>query len=268
MATSNKVRQMALYILPIDAINEVFPFLLIAYTTIISHLRSQAVTDSLNDFNDTDVEDLVVNNTYVNVMSTSSAVMWVCRGPSHYYKNLYIAALVLMIIFNIVSVLSYFCRPEFWCKKKFTQRLREVIGGASFIVGLNSLIFSFDLSPWACQLGPSSIDYIIPDELADLGYDQNIVRFIRAAPIISVVCLGVWGYTIWISYFLDQLSENQKGQENDNPGNSNESQRRDDKMLCRCIHVFKNKDYDEDSVETPKADDTTYYEINYVDLKQ
>ena len=118
MATSNKVRQIALYVLPIDAINEVFPFLLIAYGTIMSHLRSQAVSDSLNDFNDTDVDDLVVNNTRVNVRSASSAVMWVCQGQSHYYKNLYIAALVLMIIFNISSVLSYLCRPEFWCEKK------------------------------------------------------------------------------------------------------------------------------------------------------
>ena len=144
-------------------------------------------------------------------------------------------------------------------RKKTTQRIREVIGGVSFIIGLTFLVFSFDLSPWACQLGPSSIDYVIPDELADFGYDQNIVTFIKIAPIISVVCLGVWGYTMWTSYLVDV---NLSTKEN---GNSS----RADKMLCGCIRIFKNKDYDEDSnVETAKADDTTYYEINYVNLEQ
>ena len=241
MALSNKWRKIALYFLPGDALNEALPFLLTAYTTVLIHLRSQAVSDSLNAV----LQVIAVNNTIVNVSSISNAVMWSCRNESNgrsYYKTLYILAFILMLIFSIVSVISALCRPEFWCRKK-SSIVRTIAGGLVFDVGLTFLVFSFDISPYSCYLGPERIDYTLPDELVDLTFNQTVVNFIKAAPLVAFSCFIVWFVIIIGSAIYDS---------------------------CNYEHesdIFEEKEYDSSAAEAT-GDDDTYYEINYVKTKR
>ena len=109
MALSNRARTVALYFLPGDTLNEVFPFLLTTYITITTHLRNQAVSDTLNDLQDDEAEEFVSNNTKVNVRSVSNAVMWICRDQfQSNYKTIYIVLLVLMSVFILTSFVSGF----------------------------------------------------------------------------------------------------------------------------------------------------------------
>ena len=243
MALSNKVRKIVLYFLPGDTLNEALPILLTTYATVLSHLRSQAVSDSLNDLSDDEVEEFVFNNTNVNVRSVSNAVMWNCRDQSNgrsYYKTLYNVALALMLIFNVLSVISALCRPEFWCRK-CSSIVRTIVGGLFFNIGLTLLIFSFDTSPYSCNLSSEAMDYILPDQLVDLAFDPRIVRFIKAAPFFALGCFVGWLVTICLSIIYD-CNKNDK-----------------------CI--FEEKEYDSDVTEATEDDDT-YYEIHYVTIRK
>lgn len=117
---SNVFRKGALYFLSGTAIiNEGFPVLLIAYARVLTHLRGQAVLDTLNDLHD-ETENYFFNNNSVNVRSVSNAVLQSCRDEangSSYYKNQYIVVLVLLFISNMMSLISTFLRPEYWYKR-------------------------------------------------------------------------------------------------------------------------------------------------------
>ena len=192
MALSNKCRKIALYVLPDETLNEAFLILLVAYATILSHLRSQAVSTTLIDLQDNETENYVFNNTRVNVRSVSNAVLWACQEQPH-YKSLYIAALVLMMICNFASILSRLCRSEF-CTAKASWRwqLLEILGGLFFNIGLLALVFSYDLSPWSCSFGSFGIAYTPFDESAAFKHDLIVVRFIKAAPFVSSSCFIIW----------------------------------------------------------------------------
>ena len=247
---ANKWRKIASYFLPGDVLNEAIPIILVAYGTILSHLRSQAVSDSLNDLNDDEVEEFMVNNTNVNVRSVSNAVMWNCQNQSngHYYRGLYITAVVLMITFYIASLITPCCRPEFWCRKG-SSIFRVIFGGFCFNIGLTFLILSFDVSPWSCILGPERMDYTLPDESVDLLFDPKIAGFIKAAPVISIVCLFVWFITDCAVFTYDFCHHKKI------------------KNVSGIIsYIFEEIEYDTDGVEATEDDDT-YYEINYVTVK-
>lgn len=247
MALSNKCRKLASYVFPDEILNEAFPILLVAYATILSHLRSQAVSNTLHDLQDNEAENFVFNNTDVNVRSVSNAVMWTCQEHPH-YKRLYIVALVLMIIFNFVTVCSRLCRPEFYTTKlPCSWRFLVIIEGLSFNVGLTFLVFSFDLSPLSCQVGSSSIDYSQSEEVVDFKYDLRIVRFIKAAPAVSSFCLFIWIIAISIRFTYNINCTN----------------------ICGniCKNIFEDRQYDPDATKA-KVNDDTYYEINYVNIKE
>ena len=246
MALSNKVRKIVLYFLPGDALNEALPILLTAYATVLSHLRSQAVSDSLIDLSDDEVEEFVYNNTNVNVRSVSNAVMWNCQDQSNgrsYYKTLYIVAFALMLIFNVLSVISALCRPEFWCRK-CSSIVRTIVGGSLFNIGLTLLIFSFDTSPYSCYFGPKGTHYILPEQLVDLAFDQRIVRFIKAAPFFALGCFVGWLVTICLSIIYDCHKNDE------------------------YVNIFEDKEYDSDTdVTKAKEDDDTYYKIHCVTIR-
>ena len=214
------------------------PILLTAYATVLSHLRSQAVSDTLNDLSDDeDEEDFVFNNTNVNVRSVSNAVMWSCRSQTngqHYYRGLYLTAFGLMILFSILSVTSALCRPEFWCRKR-SSIVRTIVGGLFFNIGLTFLVFSFDISPYSCYFSSEAMNYILPDQSVDLPFDPKVVRFIKAAPFISVFLFFGWLVTNCGSIIYDC----HKYGKND--------------------IIFEEKEYDSDSgVSKATEDDNTY----------
>ena len=204
MVPSKAVKQLIAYFLSVEAVSQQFAILLIAYTSIVSHVGGMAVTQTLTDFNDNETE-FIDNFRDINVRGVSNAVMWSCRDGAeakNYFEVIYTTAFVLLIVLSFISVGINFCRPEFWCKRKVLI-WKALLGDSLLCFSILLLFLSFDLSPVSCQVGHSRFKYPIVEEIVDLIFNTGVVGFYWAAPFISMLCFILWLLTNIICFVID-----------------------------------------------------------------
>ena len=237
---STKFKKIIFYLLSVEAINTQFTVILVAYTSVTSHVGGMAVTQTLIDLRDNET-DFIENKTEVDVESVSNAVMWSCRTEAQangFYKGIYLISSILVIILAIFAFVTTFFRPEFWCKRKVLI-YKAVIGDTFLAVAIIMLFLSFDLSPLSCQAGYTALDYQILHKLLDLLYNVNVVNFHIAAPFISLGCFSAWIATSIICLVIEY------------------------KKREEIQDIFKDKMYDSDAL-TEDENEERHYEINRV----
>lgn len=251
MVPSKVVKKVVFYFLSFEAINHQFTILLIAYTSILSHVDGMAATQTLIDLHDNETE-FIDNFTDVDVRGVSNAVMWSCRDGAKarsYYETVYLFAFVALIVLSIGSFVLNFCRPEFWCKRRVLI-YRSLIGDSCLSIAVLLLFLSFNPSPLACQAGYSKFKYHKIEEFVDLIFKTTVVNFNKRAPIASLVFFLLWLVTNIVCFCIDwwtvDLGKNTK----------------DTKKHGR-MKMFEDKRYDSDAT-TEKEGDDRHYEINRV----
>ena len=246
LVTSKNIKQFISYFLSVEAVNQQFSILLVAYTSVVSHLSGTAVTQTLIDFDDNETE-FIDNFTDINVRGVSNAVMWSCRDGAEtggYFESIYAVAFIVLIILSVLSVAVNFCRPEFWCKRKIL-RWKAILGDSFLCLAILLLFMSFDLSPLSCLAGYSRFKYCVFDEVIDLFFKTGIVDFYWVAPFISIGCFVGWIATNIVCFVIDYKCLTK-------PENDDE-----------WTKMLKDKQYDSDAT-TEDEDENRYYKINRV----
>ena len=248
MASSSKaIKQLIAYFLSVEAVSQQFSILLVAYTSVVSHVGGVAVTQTLIDFDDNETES-IDNLTDINVRGVSNAVIWSCRDGAEaesYFHVIYTTAFFLLIVLSVISVFINFFRPEFRCKRKVLI-YKALIGDSFLCLAILLLFLSFDLSPLSCLSGHSRFEYHILQEIIDLIFKTGVVVTHWAAIITSIICFFVWVITNIICFCVDYKTFEHE-----------DSDRK---------KMFKDKQYDSDAT-TEDEDEDRHYEINRVIFK-
>lgn len=242
---SKNIKKIISYFLSSEAINTHFAVLLAAYVSTVSHVGGMAVTQTLIDLQDNETE-FIENFTDIDVGSVSNAVMWSCRDGARgksFYKGIYLTLFILLIILSVVSFVTNYCRPEFWCKRT-VLRWKALIGDSCLAIAILLLFLSFDLSPLSCLAGYGELNYQLQifHNIVDLVYNVKVVNFHIAMVPVSLVFLVLWFLTNIICFVIDRKN-------------------------LKCEDVFEDKKYDSDAT-TEDEDDERHYEIKRVYIRR
>ena len=176
-------------------------FAVSTYATLLSIIdqasSKEAVKDSNNETLFT-VNDEIVN---VTVARVSNAVLWNCRDSSMtstFYKHFYTAVVVCLFIYVFIFMTRI---TKKWIKCECNKYdWAPLISSICIRFSLIFIVTSYDISPFACIAGPSSISY--NDQTVTLTFNEHALNYQKAAPIVSLV-IGIvgWIITIVISIF-------------------------------------------------------------------
>ena len=244
------------YWLPSQAIAQGFPYIFGAYITILSLLRNLAISSSQDQLNNEtllfeqpgfeeqwynftlnytdnytltaeDYESFADNYT----VSTSNAVLWVCREGSpdgHFYRTLYRMAIAVLIIFHLITGFSRFFTARFRYAYETSQsgdtttiKRYDKDRGIAFITIVGAfllnfsfllLLLSFDISPWSCLSEPSTVhvEYIPFSNRYDIQiqHPTSAITFQQVASIISLVLAFSWVVVRIVFFVRDAINEN------------------------------------------------------------
>ena len=239
------------YWLPSQAIAAGFPVIFGAYITILSLLRNLAISHSQGELNNATLfeqpgfEEQFYNYTenYTRTednesfgednytVSVSNAVLWVCREGSsdgHFYRTLYCMAVVLLIIFHLITGFSRFFTARFWSAydtsvsgdtttiKRYDKDrgiiFMTIVGAFLLNFSFLLLLLSFDISPWSCLSTPSTVrvEYISFSNRYDIkiSHPASAITFQQVASIISLVLAFSWMVARIVFFARDVVNEN------------------------------------------------------------
>ena len=175
-------------------------FLLVVstYTTLLAIVDQASTKEALKDADNQtkfNINEDIVN---VTISQISKSILWNCREYSvtkGYYRGFYIALITILLAYVIIGMSKVprrcFCDED--CEKTCAQVL-QFLSDCSLRVSLIFLLTSYDVDPWACLLGPSSIDYIEDTQAVELKFPVSVLRYQTGAPFIS----GFFGVLGWI----------------------------------------------------------------------
>ena len=198
--------------LPKDGVAGSLLLIISTYSTLLAIVEQTSTNEASSDSDNQTIFD--INEEYINVTISkiSSPVLWNCRSYSmsrHSYRNIYITLVVITILWIAVGILKipyacgkYFSKDspepeeEIGCDKcikihSFLQLLSNLFLRLSLIF----MITSFDIDPWACIYGPSSIRYIEHIGEVDLSF-QKSAEIYQVVGLVLALILGLVGWII------------------------------------------------------------------------
>lgn len=200
------------------------------YTTLIAIVDQASTKEALKDADNQTVFNINEEIRNVTVSVISKSILWNCREYSmtrSYYKNIYIlliTALFVYIFIGMFKIPRYYRRliDNRSCEND-ERKCEYIIQAASDWLIRISLVFmltSYDVSPWLCFCGPSSIIYTKDTQDVDLEIPNSIINYQKAAPIISLI-LGMTGWLIGMAILEDEEIRKETDDEANNNSNNN-----------------------------------------------
>ena len=169
-------------------------FAVSTYSTLLAIIDQTSSKEAAKDSNNETlftVSDEIVN---VTVAGVSNAVLWNCRLSSAtraFYKNFYIAVVVCLFAYVFIFI-TRITKKQITCECSSFDWYK--LASAIYIrISLILIVTSYDIDPWACFDGPSSISYNDFDQTVTLTFSERTLGYQKVAPIVSLI-IGILGY--------------------------------------------------------------------------
>ena len=186
-------------------------FLLVVstYTTLLAVVDQASTKEAIKDAdNQTEFNiDEEIGN--VTVGSISKSLLWNCRDYSvtkNYYKGFYIALVTMLLLYVIIgmSKICHCCSDGFKSGSKLTwcQLLSDWILRISLVF----LLTSYEIDPWVCFHGPSSITYMEDTHEVDLKHPESVLLYQKVAVCLATAS-GLLGWVLGMFVLEDLDSE-------------------------------------------------------------
>ena len=177
-------------------------FAVSTYSTLLAIIDQTSSKEAAKDSNNETlftVSDEIVN---VTVAGVSNAVLWNCRDYSitrSFYRRFYIAVVVCLFAYVFIFMtkitkkwITCDCSSFDWYKLASAIYIR---------ISLILIVTSYDIDPWACFEGPSSISYNEFDQTVTLTFSERTLGYQKVAPIVSLI-IGILG---WLCSIIGQV---------------------------------------------------------------
>ena len=181
-------------------------FLLVVstYTTLLAIVDQASTKEAIKDADNQTVFDIDEDITNVTVSAISKSILWNCRDYSvtkNYYKGFYIALITILFAYIIIGM-SKLCICFYDDSDGTAGRM---IGCLQFLsdfclrISLIFLLTSYDIDPWVCFNGPSSITYMEETQEVDLELPNSALVYQTIAPFFSTIFgLAGWGLGMFV----------------------------------------------------------------------
>lgn len=168
-------------------------FAVSTYSTLLAIIDQTSSKEAAKDSNNETL--FIVNDEIVNVTVSrvSNAVLWNCRYSSitrQFYKRFYIAVLVCLFAYVFVFM-NRITRKWITCKWKWID-LVPLASHVLIRISLILIVTSYDIDPWACFEGPSSISYNEFDQTVTMTFRERTLNYQKGGPIASLL-IGILG---------------------------------------------------------------------------
>ena len=180
-------------------------FLLVVstYTTLLAIVDQASTKEAIKDADNQTVFDIDEDITNVTVSAISKSILWNCRDYSvtkDYYRGFYIALITILLSYIIIGM-SKLCI----CFHDDDDDSDPAIGCLQFSsdcclrISLIFLLTSYDIDPWVCFHGPSSITYMEETHEVDLEFPNSVLIYQTVAPFLSTIFgLVGWGLGMFV----------------------------------------------------------------------
>ena len=182
-------------------------FLLVVstYTTLLAIVDQASTKEALKDADSQTMFNINEDIINVTISTISESILWNCREYSvtkNYYKGFYIALITILLSYIIIGM-SKVPRCCFYCCKNCDNlfedcdkdceikenptcaQVLQFLSDCFLRVSLIFLLTSYDVDPWACLHGPSSINYIENTGAVELKFPVTVLKYQKGAPVIS-----------------------------------------------------------------------------------
>ncbi len=171
-------------------------FAVSTYSTLLAIIDQASSKEAAKDSNNETlfaVNDEIVN---VTVSRVSNTVLWNCRDSSItrlFYKRFYTAVVVCLFVYVFIFMIR-FTKKWITCKCSKLD-LVPLISHNCIRVSLILIVTSYDIDPWACFEGPSSISYNNLDQTVTLTFSKRTLNYQKVAPFFSLA-IGIFGLVV------------------------------------------------------------------------
>ena len=81
------------------------------------------------------------------------------------------------------------------CNSKLKQPIFQILSDVCLRISLIFLLTSYDIDPWVCFHGPSSITYVEDTNEVYLEFPSSVLMYQRVSPFISTI-FGISGWIL------------------------------------------------------------------------
>ena len=166
------------------------------YTTIVAIVDQAATKEAIKDADDQTIFNINEEVMNVTVSAISKSILWNCRDFSvtkNYYKGFYIALMVFLFGYVIIGMSkSCRCSDEDKCGMVYVF---QILSDFCLRISLIFLLTSYDVDPWICFDGPSSIIYDEDSHEVELLFPDSVLTYQIVAGFISTI-LGITGWVL------------------------------------------------------------------------
>ena len=173
------------------------------YTTLLAIVDQASTKEGIKDADDQTIFNINEEITNVTVSAISKSILWNCRDFSvtkNYYKGFYIVLISVLLGYVIIGM-SKICRCTIGDDDEDEYDNCNIVCCPQFIsdwflrISLIFLLTSYDIDPWVCFTGPSSIIYMEDSHEVELRFPNSVLRYQKGAGFISAI-LGIIGWIL------------------------------------------------------------------------
>ena len=195
-------------------------FLLVVstYTTLLAIVDQASTKEAIKDANNQTMFNIDEEIGNVTVGSISKSLLWNCRDYSvtkNYYKGFYIALITILLLYVIFGM-SKFCKCSEGFKSVTKMTYCQLLSDWVLRISLVFLLTSYEIDPWVCFHGPSSITYDEDTHEVDLKHPESVLIYQKVAVCLATVSglLG-WGLGMFVLEDLSGKNDGHSGKDRD-----------------------------------------------------
>ena len=186
------------------------------YTTLLAIVDQASTKEAIKDANNQSIFNINEEIKNVTVSAISYSILWNCRDYSvtnNYYKGYYAALITILFVYILVGMfkLCKFDQCHGGNPKNLIQPVFQVLSDVCLRISLIFLLTSYNIDPWVCFHGPTSITYTEDTQEVDLEFPSSALMYQKGAPFISVF-FGLLGWAF--GCFVQEEDAKQRQTEN------------------------------------------------------
>lgn len=196
MGFNKKAKKCVKSIFPKNSTAASFLAVVSTYTTLLAIVDQASTKEAIKDADDQTIFNINEEVTNVTVSAISKSILWNCRDLSvtrNYYKGFYIVLITFLLGYVIIGMFKFCrccCSDEDECN---VICCFQVLSDWCLRISLIFLLTSYDIDPWVCFEGPSSIVYNEDSHEVELLFPDSVLRYQIGAGFISTI-LGMVGW--------------------------------------------------------------------------
>ena len=181
------------------------------YTTLLAIVDQASTKEAIKDANNQTMFNIDGEIENVTVRAISKSLLWNCRDYSetkNFYKGFYIALITILLAYVLFGM-SKICRCCYDdCSSDPTVTTWfQLLSDWALRISLVFLLTSYDIDPWICFQGPSSITYDEDTQEVDLRHPESVLIYQQVAPFLATG-FGLLGWVLGMFVLEDVKDKN------------------------------------------------------------